>query len=133
MMYLVNILLQLSLLTTFYDILLEQKKSPSQKYANVVEFLTSLIRKMLKAMKKQPLLFVDILFWKTRRECHYMNAEYLLNEFSRMKKESRNLNSTHVNGEIASAEKLWTRRSIADALGDDEADVVITHDLGYQK
>ncbi|KAI9094819.1 hypothetical protein K1719_026625 [Acacia pycnantha] len=126
-------LYQLSLLTTFYDILSEQKKSPSQKYANIVAFLTSLIRKMLKTMKKQPLLFVDILYWKTRRECHYVNAEYLLDELSHLKKESRNLDSTQVNGEIgSSADKLWTRRSIADALGDDEADVVITHDLGYQ-
>ncbi|KAK4258425.1 hypothetical protein QN277_007878 [Acacia crassicarpa] len=126
-------LYQLSLLTTFYDILSEQKKSSSQKYANIVAFLTNLIRKMLKTMKKQPLLFVDILYWKTRRECHYVNAEYLLNELSHLKKESRNLDSTQVNGEIgSSADKLWTRRSIADALGDDEADVVITHDLGYQ-
>ncbi|KAI9073546.1 hypothetical protein K1719_044494 [Acacia pycnantha] len=60
-------------------------------------------------------------------------AEYLLDELSHLKKGSRNLDSTQVNGEIgSSADKLWTRRSIADALGDDEADVVITHDLGYQ-
>ncbi|XP_028798783.1 protein timeless homolog isoform X2 [Neltuma alba] len=118
-------LYQLSLLTTFYDILLEQRKCPSQKYANIVDFLTNLIRKMLKMMKKQPLLFVDILFWKTRRESHYMNAEYLLDELNHLKKESTNLSSIQV-------EKLWTRRSLADALGDDEADVVITHDLGYQ-
>ncbi|KAI9091046.1 hypothetical protein K1719_028316 [Acacia pycnantha] len=53
---------------------------------------------------------------------------------SHLKKGSRNLDSTQVNGEIGSlADKLWTCRSIADALGDDEADVVITHDLGYQK
>ncbi|XP_054820740.1 uncharacterized protein LOC129319668 isoform X2 [Prosopis cineraria] len=126
-------LYQLSLLTTFYDILVEQKKCPSLKYANIVDFLTNLIRKMLKMMIKQPLLFVDVLFWKTRRECHYMNADYLLDELSHLKKESRNLNSTQVSGEIGSSvEKLWTRRSIADALGDDEADVVITHDLGRQ-
>ncbi|KAF7821199.1 protein timeless-like protein isoform X1 [Senna tora] len=127
-------LYQLSLLTTFYDILVEQKTCPCEEYANIVDFLTNLVRKMLKKMKKQPLLFVEVLFWKTRRECHYINAEYLLNELGYLKKQSGNWDCTHVDGETASSPaKLWTRRSIADALGEDEADTVITHDLGYQK
>ncbi|KAK7268170.1 hypothetical protein RIF29_20860 [Crotalaria pallida] len=42
-------------------------------------------------------------------------------------------NSNQENGEIGvSHAKAWIRRSITDALGDDEADVVITHDLRYQ-
>ena len=89
---------------------------------------------MLKKMKKQPLLFVEVLFWKTRRECHYINAEYLLDELGHLKKESRHWNSTQGDGEVGSSPaNVWTRRSIADALGEDEADVVITHDSGYQK
>ncbi|KAJ1385396.1 Timeless protein [Sesbania bispinosa] len=127
-------LYQLSLLTTFYDILVEQKSCPCEEYAGIVDFLTSLVRKMLKKMKKQPLLFVEVLFWKTRRECHYINAEYLLDELGHLKKESTNWNNTQGDGEIGSSPvKPWTRRSIADALGDDEADVVISHDLGYDK
>ena len=126
--------MQLSLLTTFYDILVEQKSCPCKDYAGIVDFLTCLVRKMLKKMKKQPLLFVELLFWKTRRECHYINAEYLLSELGHLKKESANWNNTQGDEEIGSSPaKVWTRRSIADALGEDEADVVITHDSGYQK
>ncbi|KAI5400283.1 uncharacterized protein LOC127091582 isoform X9 [Lathyrus oleraceus] len=126
-------LYQLSLLTTFYDILAEQKSCPCEEYASIVDFLNSLVRKMLKKMKKQPLLFVEILFWKTRRECHYINAEYMLDELGDMRKESKNWNDTQRDVEIGSSSvKAWTHRSIADALGDDEADVVISHDSRYQ-
>ncbi|KAK7279867.1 hypothetical protein RJT34_24926 [Clitoria ternatea] len=126
-------LYQLSLLTTFYDILVEQKSCPCEEYADIVDFLTSLVRKMLKKMKKQPLLFVEVLFWKSRRECHYINAEYLLSELGHLKKESVNWNNTQRDGEIGSSPaKAWTRRSLADALGEDEADVVIAHDSGFQ-
>ncbi|XP_015878277.3 uncharacterized protein LOC107414639 [Ziziphus jujuba] len=119
-------LYQLSLLTIFYDILDEQKSCPCKEYANIVDFLTTLVRKMLKKMKNQPLLFVEILFWKTRKECHYINAEYLLHELGHMKKESRNWENSTGDGVIGSSRaKEWTRRSIADALGEDEADVVI--------
>lgn len=121
-----GLMLQLSLLTIFYDILDEQKSCPCKEYANIVDFLTTLVRKMLKKMKNQPLLFVEILFWKTRKECHYINAEYLLHELGHMKKESRNWENSTGDGVIGSSRaKEWTRRSIADALGEDEADVVI--------
>ncbi|KAG4994402.1 hypothetical protein JHK86_031229 [Glycine max] len=66
--------------------------------------------KMLKKMKKQPLLFVELLFWKTRRECHYVNAEYLLSELEEigsspenLKKESANWNKTQGDEEIGSS------------------------------
>ncbi|BFG23444.1 hypothetical protein CerSpe_097180 [Prunus speciosa] len=126
-------LYQLSLLTTFYDILVEQKSSPCKAYETIVDFLTNLVRKMLKKMKNQPLLFVEILFWKTRKECHYINAEYLLHELGHLKKESRNWANSLGDEEIGqSLDKGWTSRSIADALGDDEADVVLSHELGHE-
>ncbi|XVF12596.1 hypothetical protein REPUB_Repub08aG0132500 [Reevesia pubescens] len=126
-------LYQLSLLTIFYDILAEQKSSPSEDHTATVGFITSLIRNMLKKMKHQPLLFIEILFWKTRRECHYINAEYLLHELGHWKKGSGNQESIPGNEEVGSSQaNEWVRRSIADALGDDEADVVISHDLGHQ-
>lgn len=85
-------------------------------------------------MKSQPLLFVEVLFLKTRRECHYINAEYLVHEIGSLKKESRNWENFSGDGENGSSQaKGWTLRSIADALGEDEADVVISHDLGCQK
>ncbi|KAH1162318.1 hypothetical protein GYH30_000993 [Glycine max] len=66
--------------------------------------------KMLKKMKKQPLLFVELLFWKTRRECHYINAEYLLSELGHLKKESANWNNTQGDEEIGSSPaKVWTQ------------------------
>ncbi|XP_058769846.1 uncharacterized protein LOC131643603 isoform X2 [Vicia villosa] len=126
-------LYQLSLLTIFYDILAEQKSCPCKEYASIVDFLNSLVRKMLKKMKRQPLLFVEILFWKTRRECHYINAEYMMDELNHLRKESKKWNDNQGDGEIGSSPvKARTHRSIADALGDDEADVVISHDSRYQ-
>ncbi|KAI5347141.1 hypothetical protein L3X38_015020 [Prunus dulcis] len=126
-------LYQLSLLTTFYDILVEQKSSPCKAYETIVDFLTNLVRKMLKKMKNQPLLFVEILFWKTRKECHYINAEYLMHELGHLKKESRNWANSLGDEEIGqSLDKGWTSRSIADALGEDEADVVLSHELGHE-
>ncbi|KAL6123153.1 hypothetical protein ACLB2K_075676 [Fragaria x ananassa] len=123
-------LYQLSLLTIFYDILAEQKSSACNEYENIVGFLKSLVRKMLKKMKQQPLLFVEILFWKTRKECHYINAEYLLHELGQMRNESRNWGDTLEDGETGrSTDKGWTGRSLADALGEDEADVVL--DFGH--
>ncbi|KAB2054587.1 hypothetical protein ES319_A12G264900v1 [Gossypium barbadense] len=128
-------LYQLSLLITFYDILEEQKLSPSEDHADIVVFITSLVRKMLRKMKHQPLLFIEILFWKTRRECHYINAEYLLHELGHLKKGNRNQDSVPGNTEVESSEVAneWVRRSMADALGEDEADVVIAHDIRHQK
>ncbi|OEL17864.1 hypothetical protein BAE44_0021119 [Dichanthelium oligosanthes] len=110
-------LYQLSLLTTFYDILAEQKLSSSKEYTNIVNFLSKVVRKMLRAMRKQPLLFVDILFWKTRKECHCIDADALLNE---LKKDVGNKN-----GEIGSSMGWGGPINIADSLGDDEADLVI--------
>lgn len=85
-------------------------------------------------MKSQPLLFVEILFWKTRKECHYINAEYMLHELGNVKKSTGKGNYASEIGEPGSSQATeWTRRSIADALGEDEADVVITHGLQDQK
>lgn len=110
-------LYQLSLLTTFYDILAEQKLSSSKEYTNIVNFLSKVVRKMLRTIKKQPLLFVDILFWKTRKECHCIDADALLNE---LKNDVGSKDS-----EIGSSKGWRDRINIADSLGDDEVDVVI--------
>ncbi|OQU78443.1 protein timeless homolog isoform X4 [Sorghum bicolor] len=110
-------LYQLSLLTTFYDILAEEKSSSSKEYTNIVNFLSKVVRKMLRSIKKQPLLFVDILFWKTRKECHCIDADLLLNE---LKKDAGNKD-----GEIGSSKGWRGPVNIADSLGDDEVDLVI--------
>ena len=89
---------------------------------------------MLRKMKSQPLLFVEVLFWKTRGECHYITSQSLLHELGSLKKESGKWGNISRHGEIGSTEgKGWMHRSIADALGEDEADVVISHEPVYQK
>ncbi|KAK3010402.1 hypothetical protein RJ639_012889 [Escallonia herrerae] len=126
-------LYQLSLLTTFYEILEEQKSNPCKEYKYIVAFLTSLVRRMLRKMKSYPLLFVEVLFWKTRKECHYINCESLLNELGSLKKERRKWGDLAKDGEVGSSEgNGWTHRSIADALGDDEADIVISYGIDDQ-
>ncbi|KAF0924640.1 hypothetical protein E2562_010240 [Oryza meyeriana var. granulata] len=110
-------LYQLSLLTTFYDILADQKSSTSKEYANIVNFLSKVVRKMLRVMKKQPLLFVDVLFWKTRKECHCIDADALLSDIT---KDARNQG-----GEIGSSKGWGGSINIADSLGDDEVDLVV--------
>uniref|UniRef100_A0A0E0KZR4 Timeless N-terminal domain-containing protein n=1 Tax=Oryza punctata TaxID=4537 RepID=A0A0E0KZR4_ORYPU len=113
-------LYQLSLLTTFYDILADQKSSTSKEYTNIVNFLSKIVRKMLRVMKKQPLLFVDVLFWKTRKECHCIDADALLSDITK--------DATNKGGEIGSSKGWRGSINIADSLGDDEVDLVIPHE-----
>lgn len=127
--------LQLSLLTIFYEILSDQKSSSCKEYRSILSFLSKLVRKLLKKMKSQPLLFVEILFWKTRKECHYINSESLLHELGNLKKQSRGwANIPDDDGEsgLSMGKEVLTRRSIADALGEDEADFIISHALNNQ-
>ncbi|CAH2070182.1 unnamed protein product [Thlaspi arvense] len=127
-------LYQLSLLITFHMILDEQKDCPCKDYENIVTFLTDLVRHMLKKMKSQPLLFVEILFSKSRKECHYINAEYMLHELGHLRKKIGNQEKVSGTEEhVSPSDKGWTHRNLADALGDDEADVVISYDQGFQK
>ncbi|RWR93245.1 Timeless protein [Cinnamomum micranthum f. kanehirae] len=128
-------LYQLSLLTVFYEILSDQKSSSCKEYKNIISFLTKLVRKLLKKMRSQPLLFVEILFWKSRKECHYINSESLLHELGNLKKQTRGWgNIPGDDGQSGSSmgKEVLTKRSIADALGEDEADFIISHELNNQ-
>eukprot|EP00268_Persea_americana_P001527 TRINITY_DN10470_c0_g1_i8.p1 TRINITY_DN10470_c0_g1~~TRINITY_DN10470_c0_g1_i8.p1 ORF type:complete len:555 (-),score=133.75 TRINITY_DN10470_c0_g1_i8:122-1786(-) len=128
-------LYQLSLLTIFYEILSDQKSSSCKEYKNIISFLTKLVRKLLKKMRSQPLLFVEILFWKSRKECHYINSESLLHELGNLKKQIRGWgNIPGDDGQSGSSmgKEVLTKRSIADALGEDEADFIISHELNNQ-
>ncbi|KAF5186178.1 Timeless family protein [Thalictrum thalictroides] len=128
-------LYQLSLLTIFYDILAEQKSSSCKEYANIVSFLSSLVRKMMRKMKSQPLLFVEVLFWKTRRECHYINSESMMNELGQLKKGTSNWGIEDDEIMVPSKDNGRIYRSIADSLGEDEGDIMTTelpHMASYQ-
>ncbi|RAL51437.1 hypothetical protein DM860_010939 [Cuscuta australis] len=120
-------LYQLSLLTIFYNILEEQNLRPCKEYESIAGFLTALVRRMLRKMKSYPLLFIEVLFWKTRSECFYINCESMLNDLSSIKKSNKK-GSFFGEGELHSSDRQgWNNRSIADALGDDEADFVLSH------
>lgn len=83
-------------------------------------------------MKTHPLLFVEVLFWKTRKECHYINCEHMLDDLANWKKDK--WGSIPMNGEVGSSGgNGWSRRSIADALGDDEADFTLSQVIDDQK
>lgn len=85
-------------------------------------------------MKTCPLLFVEVLFWKTRRECHYINCDSMLKDLTKMRKDYNKMGQNTINGVDGSFEgKGWNRRSIADALGDDEADFMPFHGTDDQK
>lgn len=118
------ICLQLSLLTIIYDILADQKSTRCNEYANITSFLTKFVRKMLKLMTKQPLFFVEILFWKTRKECHCMNADALMCDIANFKKDIRNSGN---DGTGLSNNREQVQKSIADSLGDDEADLAVPY------
>ncbi|XP_042038016.1 uncharacterized protein LOC121783898 [Salvia splendens] len=116
-------LYQLSLLTIFYDILEEQKSRPHKEYENIVDFLKSLTRRMLRKMKNYPLLLVEVLFVKTRKESHYINCGSMLNELNSIKNESgEGRNGTKKSGSGFFDDQKWVRRNLADALGDDDYD-----------
>lgn len=73
-------------------------------------------------MKSNSLLFIEVLFWKSRRECHYLTCDSMLKDLSQFKN-GKNSSGVKMTGEIGSSEANGrTRRSLADALGDDEAD-----------
>ncbi|KAH9625382.1 hypothetical protein KSS87_011453, partial [Heliosperma pusillum] len=116
-------LYQLSCLVIFYEILDDQKACPQKEFENLVHFLTSLVRRMLRKMKNQPLLFVDLLFWKSRKDCHYINMDSIHREIGEMRKELRNWDREDAGPSQSSG---GIRKSLADALGDDEYDVMIS-------
>lgn len=76
---------------------------------------------MLRKMKTYPLLFLEVLFPKTRRECHYINCGSMLKELNNIKNEfGGGRSDTGDGGNGPFEEQKWVRRSLADALGDDD-------------
>ena len=66
--------------------------------------------------------------------CMNLGVKSLLHELGSLKKESGKWGNFSRHGEIGSTQgKGWMDRSIANALGEDEADVVISHEPVYQK
>lgn len=76
---------------------------------------------MLKIMKSKPLLFVEILFWKTRKDCQFFNAEVLMDSIGNLRKDGRNMVGDSTGA--FNCHRDMGYRSIADALGEDEIDL----------
>ncbi|XP_009388052.2 uncharacterized protein LOC103974877 [Musa acuminata AAA Group] len=116
-------LYQLSVLRVFYNILADQKSSASKEYASIVNFLTKFTRKMLKLFKDRPLLFVEMLFWKTRKECHCISADVLMSGLAKR--------DSHTDEVVLTNDIGYKQKNIADSLGDDE--FMIPNDLNNQR
>lgn len=85
----------------------------------------------MKTLKSQPLLFIEILFWKTRKECHCINADALISDIAHLRKDTRDLGNEK--GIFATSTGGVVYKSIADSLGDDEVDNVVPHFLSRHR
>ncbi|CAM6071737.1 unnamed protein product [Sphagnum tenellum] len=109
-------LYQLSVLQTFYEILSNQSIQQSEQHRFVVAFLTKVVRHLFQKLKKSPLLFVDLLFWKTKQDCHCITADYVNQDLRKTLSKTRK--------EKISRNSIQDRRALLiDNLGDDDEDV----------
>jgi len=107
---------QLSVLQTFYEILSNQSIQQSEQHRFVVAFLTKVVRHLFQKLKKSPLLFVDLLFWKTKQDCHCITADYVNQDLRKSLSKTRK--------EKISRNSIQDRRALLiDSLGDDDEDV----------
>ncbi len=107
---------QLSVLQTFYEILSNRSIQQSEQHRFVVAFLTKVVRHLFQKLKKSPLLFVDLLFWKTKQDCHCITADYVNQDLRKTLSKTRK--------EKISRNSIQDRRALLiDNLGDDDEDV----------
>lgn len=105
--------LQLSILQTCYEILSNGTIRNSDQHQFVLAFLTKLVRHLFEKLKTAPMLFVDLLFWKSKQDCHCITANY---ETHGLKKFSRG--GKHMSTEVP----VQDRRALLNSLGDDDDD-----------
>ncbi|CAM6108735.1 unnamed protein product [Calypogeia fissa] len=106
-------LYQISILQTFYSVLSNRQLQGAEDHRYVISFLSKVVRRLFKKLEAHPILFVDILFWKTRAECHHITADYMIHSLRK-----------DTGGSSQNRKKI----NIADALGDDEEDVPTNRD-----
>jgi timeless len=78
------------------------------------------VRNFFKKLKTQPLLFLDVLFWKNRNDCHLITVEYKTHSLRKMGNKNGKRMKTSISDALGDDEAA-APRSLADALGDDEA------------
>ncbi|KAG6548875.1 hypothetical protein Mapa_009637 [Marchantia paleacea] len=98
-------LYQLSIFLTFYTILSDKQLQVTKDHKFVVGFLTKVVRGFFKKLKNQPMLYIELLFWKLKHECHNISADYMIHKLKKA-----------VGGSSNGPQRI----NIADALGDDE-------------
>ncbi|XP_024382213.2 uncharacterized protein [Physcomitrium patens] len=106
-------LYQLSILQTCYEILSNHSLRNSEQHQYVIAFLTSLVRHLFEKLKSSPMLFVDILFWKSKQDCHCITANYMIHDLKKFSSSGKTLSKWA---------QLEDRRSLLDGLGDDDDD-----------
>ncbi|KAL2632945.1 hypothetical protein R1flu_004424 [Riccia fluitans] len=99
-------LYQLSIFQTFYAILSDKQLHASKDHKFVVVFLTKVVRGFFKKLKTQPMLFVELLFWKLKHECANISADYMIHSLRK--------------AAGGGSSRTRQRVNIADALGDDD-------------
>lgn len=107
-------LLQLSILQTCYEILSNRTIRNSDQHQFVISFLTKLVRHLFEKLKTSPMLFVDLLFWKSKQDCHCITANYAIED---LRKFSKGVGK-HVNKDLPGQD----RRTLLESLGDDDDD-----------
>lgn len=107
-------MLQLSILQTFYEILSNRSISNSEQHQFAVAFLTKLVRHLFQKLKKSPMLFVDILFWKSKQDCHCISADYMIHGLRKSVNGKNEFSGRPVN--------VMDRRELLNSLRNDDDD-----------
>ncbi|KAF3772833.1 hypothetical protein EJ110_NYTH56841 [Nymphaea thermarum] len=92
-------------------------------HTNTNHYIISMLQRISDDLELSPMLF------QTNRDCHYINSEFLLHEIGSLRSKARKWldSSTGVQG--GEANKTRPPINIADALGDDEADLLPSYKL----
>lgn len=106
-------LYQLSILQTCYEILSNSSIRNSEQHQFVISFLTKLVGHLFEKLKTSPMLFVDLLFWKSKQDCHCITANYALHGLKKFS-----------GGGISNSKEAYVRdrRALLNSLRDDDDD-----------
>ncbi|KAH9677418.1 Timeless family protein [Citrus sinensis] len=102
-------------------------------------YIIRMLRRITDDLELSPMLyqlslltvFYDIL--AEQKSCPSKEYENIVDFLTRLKQSGAWGNVSEIGDTGSLQAKGWARRSIADALGEDEADVVISHEFGYPK
>jgi hypothetical protein len=79
----------------------------------VISFLTKLVGHLFEKLKTSPMLFVDLLFWKSKQDCHCITANYALHGLKKFSGGGKS---------ISKEAYVHDRRALLNSLRDDDDD-----------